>query len=153
MKGKLSKKDNNWYVMQVQEGDWETHYLLYPDDVKQIEADAKVFDNIEARIAAYPDVEFEVIDEFTHPHLYENVGWGDGIIYARLLHTGSKTPSIYESPDKGVTVYERKAGDYTSRVKHMSEKVPADLKTIQSYIKQYPNDQDLGEQIRKAYRP
>lgn len=27
------------------------------------------------------------------------------------------TPSIYESPDKGETVYKRKAGDYTNRTK------------------------------------
>lgn len=114
MKGKLSKKEGNWYVLEIKQG---THYLLYPDDVKQIEEDAKVFDNIEARIAVYPDVEFEVIDEFTHPHLYENVGWGDGIIYAKLLHKGSKTPKIYESPDGGKTIYEREVGNYDNRSK------------------------------------
>jgi hypothetical protein len=40
---------------------WKAGKLpLHPDDVKEIEQDAKIFDNIEARIAAYPDVEFEV---------------------------------------------------------------------------------------------
>jgi hypothetical protein len=34
---------------------------LHPDDVKQIEEDSKTFDNIEARIAAYPDVDFEIV--------------------------------------------------------------------------------------------
>jgi hypothetical protein len=34
---------------------------LHPDDVKQIEEDSKVFDNIEARITAYPDVEFDIV--------------------------------------------------------------------------------------------
>jgi hypothetical protein len=58
MKGKLVKKDKIWYVMRVEEGDWETHYPLNPYDIKQIEEDGKVFDNIESRIAAWPDVEF-----------------------------------------------------------------------------------------------
>lgn len=29
--------------------------------VRQIEEDSKTFDNIESRIAAYPDVEFEIV--------------------------------------------------------------------------------------------
>ena len=28
---------------------------------------------------------FDILDEFTHPHLYDNIGWGDGIIYAYNL--------------------------------------------------------------------
>jgi hypothetical protein len=31
------------------------------------------------------EVEFEIIDEFTHPQYYLNVGWGDGIKMAKLL--------------------------------------------------------------------
>lgn len=62
MKGKLVKQGNRWYVMRIEEGDWETYYPLSPYDVKQIEEDSKRFDNIEARIAAYPDVEFELED-------------------------------------------------------------------------------------------
>lgn len=29
----------------------------------------------------------------------------------------------------------------------------ATLDTLRKFIKQYPNDQELGAQIRKAYRP
>jgi hypothetical protein len=33
---------------------------LHPDSVKEMEEDEKIFDNLEARVAAYPEVEFEV---------------------------------------------------------------------------------------------
>ena len=60
MRGKLHKTDQGWSVATLEEGDWNTYYPLHPDDVNQINADAQVFDNIEARVAAYPDVEFEL---------------------------------------------------------------------------------------------
>jgi hypothetical protein len=63
MKGKLVKQKNDWYIMCIEEGDWETYYPLHPYNLKQIEEDTKRFDNIEARIAAYPDVEFEIVKE------------------------------------------------------------------------------------------
>jgi len=68
MKGKLIKDDEGWWVQHKAKGlDGNLEYIaesmLHPDDVKQIEEDAKVFDNIEARIAAYPDVEFEMVTE------------------------------------------------------------------------------------------
>ena len=68
MKGKLHKKINGeWVVLKVSQElppcdtivEHGIEYLLHPDDVKQINRDAQVFDNIEARIAAYPDVEFD----------------------------------------------------------------------------------------------
>ena len=71
MKGKIQKTiSGEWVVRVVSEETPEcdtivehgTQYSLHPDDVKQINADAQVFDNIEARIAAYPEVEFEIID-------------------------------------------------------------------------------------------
>lgn len=31
------------------------------------------------------EVEFELIDEFSHPQYYENVGWGDGVELAKLV--------------------------------------------------------------------
>ena len=37
-----------------------TDLRLHPEDVNQIQQDAVMFDNIEARIAAYPEVDFEV---------------------------------------------------------------------------------------------
>ena len=64
MKGKLTQIENRWYVMCIEEGDWETYYPLSPHDVNQIEEDSKRFDNIEARIAAYPDVNFRIEDHW-----------------------------------------------------------------------------------------
>jgi hypothetical protein len=68
MKGRIQKTiSGEWVVRVVSEETPEcdtivehgTQYSLHPDDVKQINADAQVFDNIEARIKAYPDVEFD----------------------------------------------------------------------------------------------
>jgi hypothetical protein len=64
MKGKLIKTDQGWMVGTVCYADiWSKLIPLHSEDVKQIEQDSLVFDNIDARIAAYPDVEFE-IEEF-----------------------------------------------------------------------------------------
>ncbi len=68
MKGKLIYDQEGWWVQHKAKGlDGNLEYIaesmLHPDDVKQIEKDAQVFDNIEARIAAYPDVEFEMVTE------------------------------------------------------------------------------------------
>jgi hypothetical protein len=30
-------------------------------------------------------VEFIIVDEFTHPQLFYNVGWGDGITCAKII--------------------------------------------------------------------
>ena len=68
MKGRIQKTDKGWNVLYTQcvpkriVTEWNKSLPLHPDDVKQINADAQVFDNIEARIAAYPEVEFEIID-------------------------------------------------------------------------------------------
>ena len=61
MKGQLYKKKQpeGWYVTYDIDGFTKAELPLHPDDVKQINRDAQVFDNIEARIAAYPDVEFD----------------------------------------------------------------------------------------------
>jgi len=62
MKGKLTKLETGWSVVAIEEGDWKTYYPLHPADAAEIEADSKRFDNIEARIAAWPDVEFTIED-------------------------------------------------------------------------------------------
>ena len=70
MKGKITKIDEGWVVRyDVFQDDYSYPFpgwnfiSLHPDDVKEINIDSQVFDNIEARIAAYPDVEFEVVEE------------------------------------------------------------------------------------------
>ena len=70
MKGILHKTEQGWVVRYFDtEKAYDVMYCeeslpLHPDDVKQINADAQVFDNIEARIAAYPDVEFEIVEGY-----------------------------------------------------------------------------------------
>ena len=92
MKGKIIKTDRGWEV-EYEEKVPELHFLakqtvaipLHPDDVKQINADGQVFDNIKARIAAYPDVEFELIDKIIDLGRH-----GSTIIrYAKITKTGA----------------------------------------------------------------
>lgn len=89
MIGKLNKVDGNWVVEYPKHPTshkiYETATLqLHPDDVDMIKNYELVFDNIEARINAQPEVEFLIVDEFTQPELFRGIGWGDGIKYAKL---------------------------------------------------------------------
>ena len=64
MKGTLVKTGQGWVVSRCV-GDgvaevWEERLPLHPDDAEQINKDSQVFDNIEARIASNPEVEFEI---------------------------------------------------------------------------------------------
>ena len=60
MIGKLYKHNNEWCIRYF---DYIDRSLsLHPDDVQQIIKDSLIFDNIEARIAAYPEVEFEIVN-------------------------------------------------------------------------------------------
>ena len=82
MLGVLTKTNDNWVVnhsYSVAKDDWET-LPLHPEDVKQINRDAQVFDNIEARIAAYPEVEFDRVSGF------DNNGPDHFPQYAKLLN-------------------------------------------------------------------
>jgi hypothetical protein len=79
MTGKLIKLNNIWHVKSANYWDDRYfYYTLHPDDVKQIEQDSYQFDNIEARIAAYPDVEFNIISEYAKliPKIKEE-SWDD----------------------------------------------------------------------------
>ena len=66
MKGILKKTDKGWMVLYTEclphrmVKQFSSSLPLHPDDVNQIKEDSKIFDNIEARIAAYPEVEFEI---------------------------------------------------------------------------------------------
>jgi len=74
MKGILHKTEQGWVVRYFDtEKAYDVMYCeellpLHPDDVKQINADAQVFDNIEARIAAYPEVEFGLVIDYIGDH-------------------------------------------------------------------------------------
>ena len=72
MVGTIRKTEKGWMVeYKVDENtpighkSWWEKILLHPDDVRQINEDAKVFDNIEARISAYPDVDFYIWEQST----------------------------------------------------------------------------------------
>jgi hypothetical protein len=77
MKGILKKTEQGWFVIYDQilgEGIIKRNQNalpLHPLDVKQIDEDSKVFDNIEARIKAYPDVKFEMVKEYINNHTNE----------------------------------------------------------------------------------
>jgi len=92
MKGKLCKVDKGWAVKFEDIArlfpftQYYTRELpLHPKDVLEIKYDSHIFDNIEARIAAYPDVEFEIVEEREHRELFEEYGWGNAITYAKLI--------------------------------------------------------------------
>ena len=84
MVGTIRKTEKGWMMeykvdekTPIGHKSWWENLPLHPDDVRQINDDAKVFDNIEARITAYPDVEFDIV----------NMGFGpdDNILtYAKL---------------------------------------------------------------------
>lgn len=88
--GKLIKHNNVWSVVYNArkpntEVEWyETITPLHPDDQKEFREMEIVFDNLESRATNQP-VTFELIDEFTHPHLFESVGWGDGSTCAKII--------------------------------------------------------------------
>jgi len=65
MKGNIVKRDGgDWVVWWADSSAKNGARMLplHPDNVNQIIEDSKVFDNIEARIKAYPDVEFEIVE-------------------------------------------------------------------------------------------
>ncbi len=88
MKGTLKKVNNQWlvyYQEPVMPRVSRTMELpLYPNDVdtlKDFEAyrfgdGSKIFDQLA--------IQFEIIDEFTHPELYIGLEWGSGK-FAKLL--------------------------------------------------------------------
>ena len=86
MKGILHKTEKGWFVIYDQilgEGIVKRNQNtlpLHPLDVKQIDEDSKSFDNIEARIRTYPDVEFEIVEyDGTTPIIN---GWNG---YAKII--------------------------------------------------------------------
>jgi hypothetical protein len=106
MKGLLTKTDEGWQVSHatydIAIEKWTAGKLpLHPDDVKQIQEDSQIFDNIDARISAHPNVEFKIVEVFNKNgqigHRYIN--------YAKLIDEKEKCeysglPSV-DSYDSG----------------------------------------------------
>jgi hypothetical protein len=59
MKGRLLKANDQWMVSYNDAAGLLQTLPLHPYDIKEIDDQANVFDNIEARISAYPDIHFE----------------------------------------------------------------------------------------------
>ena len=84
MKGTLKKQDGKWLVYYQEE--------VMPRVTKALElplypADAKTLNDYGDYSVSWEDgltVQFEIIDEFTHPQLYNGLEWGSGKM-AKLL--------------------------------------------------------------------
>jgi hypothetical protein len=88
MKGILHKESYGWVVRYKPEYKYPRPWLemkIYPNDLLYLlDSD----DNTE--------VEFNIVDEFTHPELFTNVGWGDGRACAKLS-TGAITQTLTDA--------------------------------------------------------
>jgi hypothetical protein len=60
MKGRLLKADGKWLVSYNDSQGIFKLLPLHPFDAQMISEQEKIFDNIEARISAYPDIEFGI---------------------------------------------------------------------------------------------
>lgn len=58
MEGRLRKIEDAWYVITIEEGDWETHYPLHPYDI----ATADRFYSIAGKHLEQATLPFEVVD-------------------------------------------------------------------------------------------
>ena len=64
MKGFIINTEDYGWIVQVDSAvpDYTNEFFqLHPDDIEQILEDSKIFDNLEARIASNPVVEFEIV--------------------------------------------------------------------------------------------
>ena len=148
MKGKLIKDNEGWWVQHKAKGlDGNQEYIaesmLHPDDVKQIEEDAKVFDNIEARIATYPDVEFKIVTE-----VVASVGNSEEqdeytISYARLIPSKEEQKQLITE----IMDLDAKDGLYEDKIKvtikkdSEAEKVFNSLREEKQKFKEFVNKQ------------
>jgi hypothetical protein len=93
MKGKIKKQQDSWVVEHIYyehcpPGDHDIQmirtYPLHLHDMEQIRKDSLIFDNIEARIAAYPNVEFELVTTWEH-NITESHATSKPVEYAKLI--------------------------------------------------------------------
>ena len=82
MRGELHNSEHGWLVIYTEDG-VEKGLSLHWDDVEFINESRYTFDNIEARIAERPEVEFEIVENQKL----------DGVSrYAKLVNVNSKCP-------------------------------------------------------------
>ena len=82
MKGELIKSEHGWMISYIENGEHKGISLHY-DDVDYIRELEFTFDNIEARIATNPEVEFEIV---------ENQKMSGVSRYGKLVNENSKCP-------------------------------------------------------------
>jgi hypothetical protein len=82
MKGKLFKSEHGWMISYEEDGVAKGVSLHY-DDVDFIDESRFSFDNIEAIIAANPEVEFEIVDNQKLTGISK---------YGKLINVNSKCP-------------------------------------------------------------
>ena len=75
-RGVLERFGNEWRV-SYWNGVRTSSYTVFPDDAKKLNSNKSLLTEGDL-------VDFEITDEFTHPELYTDIGWGDGIQYAKL---------------------------------------------------------------------
>lgn len=80
------------------------------------------------------DVYFIIVDEFTHPYLFENISWGDGTTCAWL--TTENSEDVYNRQPAQIDKYNTIYNDGT-------------IKSIKELGKKTPNDMDFGGKVRK----
>lgn len=92
MNGLLYKVKDNWVVSYGSSLTgfeiWPITLPLHPDDVAAIQEQSLVFDNVEARIAAFNKVEFDIIEvraNYQENHLKKDCSCkSDFVNYAKL---------------------------------------------------------------------
>jgi hypothetical protein len=72
MKGKLQCQDRKWYI-SFDEKELKVHPV-----------DSAVLDTFAAHLCE-TEIEFEIVDEFSHPEFYEGVSLYQGEVYAKLV--------------------------------------------------------------------
>lgn len=80
-------------TLHKNEKEWIVKFPKHPSSSKVFEwKNAPLIPSDQDRIICSPEsmegreVEFELVDEFTHPQYYQNVGWGDGIKMAKITN-------------------------------------------------------------------
>ena len=137
MKGKLMyiSKDQTlvkswvvWYNEQPDGGNlsFVDSLPLHPADVEQIEADSKRFDNIEARIAAWPDVEFTIED-------YWETGLEGVVRVAKLIESDTEYIGDETNEDKIEGILDRALMEQTTYTEEQIKRAWYTLERFDGY--------------------
>lgn len=82
MEGILRKLNTGLHIGTILDDEIWTNYLpLVPSQVEKLQSSISTLVANEGKI-----VEYEVIDDYTHPELYKSVPWCDGQKYARITN-------------------------------------------------------------------